>query len=236
MSFPPLSKEEAVKLKFPRSTQDVLEISQIINRYEHTHFWTVLVAFIMLYLFLQAFAIPGAIFLSLLAGPLFGVSWGIVLVTFSATAGSTICYFISWFLAKDLVSKFFPQMIKSFSDKVDHHRSDLFYYMLFLRISPLLPNWFINVSSPIVGVPWYIFSTATLIGLLPANYIHVTTGAKLSEIGSTGTVNFSSLLGLLLLALVALIPTLFKKQISKLDAMPQASGSNSSPIVIPKTD
>jgi uncharacterized membrane protein YdjX (TVP38/TMEM64 family) len=83
---------------------------------------------------LQAFAIPGAIFLSLLAGPLFGVMWGILLVTIvspssrpfqfnccvdqSATAGSTICYFISWFLAKDIVARTFPQMIKTFSEKV----------------------------------------------------------------------------------------------------------------------
>jgi uncharacterized membrane protein YdjX (TVP38/TMEM64 family) len=36
--------------------------------------------------------------------------------------------------------------------------------MLFLRITPLLPNWFVNVASPIVGVPLHIFVLATLVG------------------------------------------------------------------------
>jgi uncharacterized membrane protein YdjX (TVP38/TMEM64 family) len=36
--------------------------------------------------------------------------------------------------------------------------------MLFVRISPLLPNWFVNVTSPIAGVPFPIFALATAIG------------------------------------------------------------------------
>lgn len=31
-------------------------------------------------------------------------------------------------------------------------------YMLFLRMTPLLPNIFINMASPIVGVPLHIFA------------------------------------------------------------------------------
>ncbi|PPD81095.1 hypothetical protein GOBAR_DD21990 [Gossypium barbadense] len=46
-------------------------------------------------------------------------------------------------------------------------------YMLFLRLTPTLPNTFNNVSSPIVDVPYHIFFTATFIGLIPAAYITV---------------------------------------------------------------
>jgi uncharacterized membrane protein YdjX (TVP38/TMEM64 family) len=45
--------------------------------------------------------------------------------------------------------------------------------MLFLRITPTLPNLFINLASPIVDVPFHIFFFATLIGLIPAAYITV---------------------------------------------------------------
>jgi len=45
--------------------------------------------------------------------------------------------------------------------------------MLFLRITPTLPNLFINLASPIVDVPFHIFFFATLIGLFPASYITV---------------------------------------------------------------
>lgn len=45
--------------------------------------------------------------------------------------------------------------------------------MLFLRVTPTLPNMFINVASPIVDVPYHIFFLATFIGLIPAAYVTV---------------------------------------------------------------
>ncbi len=51
---------------------------------------------------------------------------------------------------------------------------------------------------------------------MPANVIHVKTGLMLKEIQSIGF-NWRNFLFLFCLAFVALIPTLFKKQIKKLD-------------------
>lgn len=45
--------------------------------------------------------------------------------------------------------------------------------MLFLRLTPTLPNTFINVASPIVNVPYHIFFLGTVIGLIPAAYVTV---------------------------------------------------------------
>jgi len=45
--------------------------------------------------------------------------------------------------------------------------------MLFLRLTPTLPNTFINFASPIVDVPYHIFFLATVIGLIPAAYVTV---------------------------------------------------------------
>eukprot|EP00983_Pelagomonas_calceolata_P132896 1161914-Pelagomonas_calceolata.AAC.4 len=42
--------------------------------------------------------------------------------------------------------------------EVAHRRKALLNYMLFLRMTPLLPNVFINVASPIVGVPLHTFA------------------------------------------------------------------------------
>lgn len=38
--------------------------------------------------------------------------------------------------------------------------------MLFLRLTPLIPNWFVNIASPIVGMPVKYFSLGTLFGNL----------------------------------------------------------------------
>lgn len=52
-------------------------------------------------------------------------------------------------------------------------KDGLLNYMLFLRLTPTLPNMFINVASPIVNVPYHTFLMATSIGLIPAAYVTV---------------------------------------------------------------
>jgi uncharacterized membrane protein YdjX (TVP38/TMEM64 family) len=47
---------------------------------------------------------------------------------------------------------------------VNAHRHNLLWYMLFLRLTPLIPNWFVNLGSPLVGMPYVYFLTATFFG------------------------------------------------------------------------
>jgi uncharacterized membrane protein YdjX (TVP38/TMEM64 family) len=51
---------------------------------------------------------------------------------------------------------------------VDEKRSTLFTFMLFLRTTPLIPNWFVNVSSPIAGIPLSTFFLGTFFGKSPS--------------------------------------------------------------------
>jgi uncharacterized membrane protein YdjX (TVP38/TMEM64 family) len=89
---------------------------------------------------------------------------------------------MSLLLGKRLVQKFFSGRIQWFKGQLDKHQDDLFYYLLFLRITPLLPNWFINISSPILDVPISKFFLATFLGLMPMNVIHVKTGLMLNDL------------------------------------------------------
>ncbi len=67
-------------------------------------------------------------------------------------------------LGRFLVLRLFPQLVVQLNNRIQSHKENLFYYMLFLRITPLVPNWFINVSSPIIGIPFGHFFFATLFG------------------------------------------------------------------------
>jgi len=170
---------------------------------------------------LQSFAIPGAIFLSILAGPLFGVWRGLLIVSVVATSGSCVCYTVSYYLGRGLVERFFPSMLARLRGMVSAQRSNLFFYLLFLRISPLLPNWFISVSAPILDIPLLHFAAATFFGLMPANYLHVTTGIKLEELESAAAdggspVNLRALAFLFGIAFLALLPTIFKSKFEQL--------------------
>jgi uncharacterized membrane protein YdjX (TVP38/TMEM64 family) len=101
-----------------------------------------------------------------------------------------------------------------FKHSVDSNKDNLFFYMLFLRITPLLPNWLINLASPIVGVPYKHFILATFLGLMPANVMHVNMGAELAKMERIGF-DFKIILFLLFLGVFALIPVYIKKLFAK---------------------
>lgn len=52
----------------------------------------------------------------------------------------------------------------TFCWQVDKHRDHLINYIIFLRITPFLPNWFINITSPVINVPLGVFFIGTFLG------------------------------------------------------------------------
>jgi len=206
-------------LKWPSSAEELRDLSGLMLKYRERHYWELVIGFCTAYVFLQTFAIPGAIFLSILAGPLFGVGPGLIIVSLVATTGASMCYTLSFYLGRPLVRRCFAAMLDKFHQKIQPHRHNLIFYLLFLRVSPLLPNWFINIASPVIEIPLTTFILATFFGLIPMNYLHVTTGSTLSQLQSLqdATVNKKALLTLLLVAFLALIPTLFRNKFTELD-------------------
>ena len=79
-----------------------------------------------------------------------------------------------------------PKKLAWFQEKIDQNKHNLFYYFLFLRLTPIVPNWFLNASSAIVGVPFSIFSIATFIGLVPYSAILINMGLALDQITTIG--------------------------------------------------
>lgn len=70
------------------------------------------------YIFMQTFMIPGTIFMSLLAGALFGIFRGLLLVVFNATAGASSCYFLSKLIGRPIVNWMWPEKLRFFQAEV----------------------------------------------------------------------------------------------------------------------
>lgn len=62
------------------------------------------------------------------------------------------------------MKKFFPEKAEQWSVAVEKHKNNLLNYIIFLRVTPFLPNWFINMSAPVIGVPLVPFALGTFIG------------------------------------------------------------------------
>jgi uncharacterized membrane protein YdjX (TVP38/TMEM64 family) len=63
--------------------------------------------------------------------------------------------------------------VRAFKREVEKRRSNMINYIFFLRVTPFLPNTFINVASPVVHVPYYAFAIGTVTGTFPNNFIAV---------------------------------------------------------------
>ncbi|BFG30987.1 hypothetical protein CerSpe_172610 [Prunus speciosa] len=199
-------------LKLPRSLQELQILRVHLEDYTSDYTAQVLLGYCMVYIFMQTFMIPGTVFMSLLAGSLFGVFKGVALVVFNATAGASSCYFLSKLIGRPIVFSLWPDKLQFFQNQVAKRRDGLLNYMLFLRLTPTLPNTFINLASPIVDVPYHIFFLATIIGLIPAAYVTVRAGLALGELRSLGDLyDFNSIATLFFIGVVSVTPTLVSK-------------------------
>ncbi|KAJ0085737.1 hypothetical protein Patl1_07822 [Pistacia atlantica] len=189
LTMPPT---EYGKLKLPRTVSDLRLLKNNLATYAEDYPVQFILGYCSTYIFMQTFMIPGTIFMSLLAGALFGVVRGLMLVVFNATVGASSCFFLSKLIGRPLVSWLWPEKLRFFQAEIAKRREKLLNYMLFLRITPTLPNLFINLASPIVDIPFHIFFSATLIGLIPASYITVRAGIALGDLKRSESMNEGS--------------------------------------------
>ncbi|KAJ1404218.1 putative membrane protein [Sesbania bispinosa] len=102
------------KIKLPRSLSDLRLLKDGLSVYARNHPAQFILGYCSTYIFMQTFMIPGTIFMSLLAGALFGVAQGILLVVFNATAGASSCFFLSKLIGRPLVSWLWPEKLRFF--------------------------------------------------------------------------------------------------------------------------
>lgn len=200
-------------LKLPRTLEDLRVLRENLARYTMDYTIQVLVGYCTVYIFMQTFMIPGTVFMSLLAGSLFGVLKGLVLVVFAATAGASSCYFLSNLIGRPLILSLWPDKLVFFQNQVAKRKSRLLNCMIFLRVTPTLPSAFINVASPLVNVPYHTFVLATSLGIIPVAFVTVRAGMALGELQSIGDLyDIQSIGTLFFIGLASVTPTLISNK------------------------
>lgn len=84
-----------------------------------------------------------------------------------------------------------------------------------MRISPLPPNWLVNLGSPHLSVPFMSFFWGTFIGVAGPSFIHVQAGAALDRLSSSDQLELLTpinILCLIAVAIVALLPVFIRKR------------------------
>lgn len=123
---------------------------------------------ILLYVCIYTLAIlllfPTALALTLTGGFLFGWQIGAALTLIAATSGATVVFLMArTALAEPLVRRAGPWLSKV----RDGFQKDSFFYLLFLRLVPAFPFWFMNLAPALLGMNLRDYVLATAIGIFP---------------------------------------------------------------------
>jgi uncharacterized membrane protein YdjX (TVP38/TMEM64 family) len=136
-------------------------------------------AYAGVYVTAVAMSVPGSVFLTMLAGFLFGWLVGGAVAAVCATLGAVLLFLIARTSFGDiLVRKAGPRL----QTLASGFQNDAFSYLLFLRLLPIMPFWLTNLAAALFGVNLRAFAVATAIGILPATFTFAVAGAGLDSV------------------------------------------------------
>jgi uncharacterized membrane protein YdjX (TVP38/TMEM64 family) len=138
--------------------------------------------FFILYVAVTGLSIPGAAIMSLIAGALFGVLMGTIIVSFASTMGATLAFLSARFVLRDWVQGKFGERLRAIDDGLE---KDGAFYLFTLRLIPVFPFFVINLLMGLTRIKTRTFFWVSQLGMLPATIVFVNAGTQISRIEST---------------------------------------------------
>ena len=153
---------------------------------------TVVGGFFLLYVLMAALSLPGATLLTLLGGALFGLGWGLVIISFASTLGATLAALIARTLARaPLETRFAPQL-----ERINAGiRREGAFYLFTLRLIPLFPFFIINLLMGLTRLRLWTFYWVSQLGMLPGTAVYVNAGRELGSLQSLSDIFSPGLVG-----------------------------------------
>lgn len=140
-------------------------------------------AYVALYTAATAFSLPGAVFLTLSGGFLFGAATGTLLTVLGATLGATLIFlFAKTLFGENALDRLGPQAAR-LSDGIRRNAAS---YLLVLRLVPLFPFFLVNLVPAFVGVPLVTYVLTTFFGIIPGTAVFSLAGAGLGSVLDQG--------------------------------------------------
>ena len=158
------------------------------------------------YVIMAALSLPGAALLTLAGGAVFGLLWGVVIVSFASSIGATLAFLISRFLLRDWVQQRFGQRLQAIDEGVKREGA---FYLFTLRLVPVFPFFLVNLLSGLTGMKARTFYWVSQLGMLAGTVVYVNAGTQLAKIDSLSGILSPGLLGSF--ALLGVFPLLARK-------------------------
>ena len=167
--------------------------------------------FFAFYVTITGLSLPGATVMTLIAGALFGIVWGTVIVSFAASLGATLSFLASRFLLRDWVRARFGDKLTALDAGVAR---DGPFYLFALRLVPAFPFFAINLAMGLTAMRVRTFYWVSQIGMLAGTIVYVYAGVQLGALRVSWELLLAfSLLGVFPLAAKKSLESIKRRQV-----------------------
>lgn len=208
------------------SFETLRENHEALSRFRDDNYLLAALVFVLIYVVIVAFSLPGAAIATLTGGFLFGIFPGVFLNVIGATLGAVVLFLAAqWGLGARLEARMNASdgMIAKIKKGIDENQWSM---LFFIRLVPAVPFFVANLIPAFLGVPLYRFVVSTFLGIIPGGLVYTSVGAGLGEVFARGeTPNLGIifaphiLLPILGLCALSLLPIALKKLTGKKDLL-----------------
>jgi uncharacterized membrane protein YdjX (TVP38/TMEM64 family) len=203
--------------------QHAIDARQSVRQFAADHVLIAAVAYVLGYAIAVAVAFPATWLLTVMGSAVFGLVGGGLLAASGATLGATALFLAARTAFGDVLRKSAQGFVARVAAGFERNA---FSYLLALRLAPLLPFTVVNVLPALFKVSIPVFVGATLFGILPGTFVYASIGAGLDDIIASAAaegrlpelgdlISPTLTLGLLGLAVLAVLPTVLKSFLSR---------------------
>lgn len=167
---------------------------------------TVAALYFALYVVATALSFPGATIITLAGGAIFGLGWGLLIVSFASSLGATLAFLTARFVLRDSLEAKFAKRLADINQGIE---KDGAFYLFTLRLVPLVPFFVINLVMGLTKMRAWVFYAVSQVGMLAGTAVFVNAGTQLSQITSLQGILSPALIGSFVL--LGLFPLLARK-------------------------
>ena len=150
--------------------------SDAIDAFVARNYALAIALFMLVYGAAVASSVPGASFLTLSGGFLFGTFTGGAAAWIAATIGATLIFLAARTAFGDLLRARVGGWLERLGSGLREHA---FSYLLVLRLTPIAPFFVVNLAPAFFNVGLRDYVLATLIGMIPGAFVYASVGAGL---------------------------------------------------------
>ncbi len=169
------------------SFQTLSDNREALLAWRDSNYLLAALAYIGLYIAVVSFSIPGAVFLSLGGGFVFGPVIGTLLTVTGATIGATAIFLAAKTgLGDALQAKLESNSEGRLARMQAGLRENEISYLFLMRLVPAVPFWFANLAPAFLGVSLRHYIFTTFFGIMPGTAVYIWVGSGLGEVFAQG--------------------------------------------------